>query len=138
MQNLLEAHSDFLSRQLVLLLRQHFTRYNDCQRPPGLPTLLRVVLKLQIEDKSLTDVISTLLWQLDLSWMSTDASLTQEILFVISIFVTNLPKLNQAKNTENSEAEASKKGKITKLVKGKCSRQNSAKMYAMIVIHAKT
>ena len=86
------------------------------RRPAGLPTLLRVVLKLPIQDKALNDVISTLLWQLDLSWMSTDPSLTQEILFVISIFVNNLPKINQVKTEDLKEKVTA--GKMTKLIKG--------------------
>ena len=109
-----------MSRQLVLLLRQHFMRSseNESGRPAGLPTLLRVVLKLQIQDNALKDVISTLLWQLDLSWMSADPSLTQEILFVISIFVTNLPKINTVKAVQNESVEEKDVGKITKLMKG--------------------
>ena len=108
-----------MSRQLVLLLRQHFMRSeNECGRPAGLPTLLRVVLKLQIQDNALKDVISTLLWQLDLSWMSADPSLTQEILFVISIFVTNLPKINIGKAVQNGSVEEKDVGKIPKLMKG--------------------
>ena len=109
-----------MSRQLVLLLRQHFMRSseNESGRPAGLPTLLRVVLKLQIQDNALKDVISTLLWQLDLSWMSADPSLTQEILFVILIFVTNLPKIDQGKTIQNESVEGKDVGKITKLIKG--------------------
>ena len=109
-----------MSRQLVLLLRQHFMRSseNESGRPAGLPTLLRVVLKLQIQDNALKDVISTLLWQLDLSWMSADPSLTQEILFVILIFVTNLPKIDQGKTIQNERVEGKDVGKITKLIKG--------------------
>ena len=69
------------------------------------------------DDKSVRDVINTLLRQLDLSWMDADLSLTTEILKIVCIFVSNLDieyQQNELKNTEVKE----EKGKITKLIKG--------------------
>ena len=76
-----------------------------------------IVLKLKKDDKSVRDVINTLLRQLDLSWMDADLSLTTEILKIVCIFVSNLDieyQQNELKNTEKKE----EKGKITKLIKG--------------------
>jgi len=113
--SLLETHLEYMSRQLTLLLRKHFMR-NDLERPQGLSNLLRIVLKLKKDDKSVRDVINTLLRQLDLSWMDADLSLTTEILKIVCIFVSNLDieyQQNELKNTEVKE----EKGKITKLIK---------------------
>ena len=120
---MLEAHVVFLCRQLTLLLRKHFTNSLEARkRPCGLPTLLRVVLKLDHDGKALRDVINVLLKQLDISWMDTDVSLTQEILNIIAIFVTNLnrKKLQQQQDFSSDAEKISKCGRMTKMIKGKC------------------
>ena len=116
---MLEAHVVFLCRQLTLLLRKHFTNSLEARkRPCGLPTLLRVVLKLDHDGKALRDVINVLLKQLDISWMDTDVSLTQEILSIIAIFVTNINRKNLQKQDSSAE-KSSKCGRMTKMIKGR-------------------
>lgn len=119
-EQLLEAHSGFISRQLSLLLRKHFSLGLDKSRPTGLPTLLRVVLKLNKneDDKALRDVISVLLRQLDISWMDSDASLTQDILNVISIFVRNFQVTQAKSDHEEVKTEVAAAGKMTRLIQG--------------------
>ena len=113
---MLEFHVVFLCRQLTLLLRKHFTNSVEARkRPCGLPTLLRVVLKLNHDGKTLRDVINVLLKQLDISWMDTDLSLTQEILSVIAIFVTNLNRTSEVQD-KNKDEKLSKCGRMTKMI----------------------
>ena len=76
-------------------------------------------MKLKKDDKSVRDVINTLLRQLDLSWMDADLSLTTEILKIVCIFVSNLDieYQKELKNCTSTEFKE-EKGKITKLIKG--------------------
>ena len=70
--------------------------------------------KGQCDEKVLRDVILVLLKQLDISWMDTDETFTQEILNVISIFVKNLKKsIDHDRKTPEP-----KRGKLTRFIKG--------------------
>ena len=95
------------------------------RRPSGLPTLLRIVLQLGLDQKSLRDVIAVLLRQLDISWMDTDVSLTTDILGVIAIFVTNFPSIGAADNEEDDASKSddgAKNTNLRKLIQGnECS-----------------
>ena len=106
-----------MSRQLTLLLRKHYMR-NDLERPQGLSNLLRVVLMLKRDDKSVRDAIDTLLRQLDISWMDADLTLTTEILKIVSIFVHSY-RQEETKPSSSVESSSEKeRGKMTKLIKG--------------------
>ena len=107
-----------MSRQLTLLLRKHYTRTNDLERPQGLSNLLRVILKLKKDDKAVRDTINTLLRQLDLSWMDADVSLTTEILKIVCIFINNFDGLNSKPEISTLTKEEDSKGKMTKFIKG--------------------
>ena len=56
-----------------------------------------------------------MLKQLDISWMDTDLSLTQEILSVIAIFVTNLNRATKVQD-KNMDEKLSKCGRMTKMI----------------------
>ncbi len=107
---LLQYHNDYLSRQVTILLRKQFTRgcYDHGLR--GLPTLLRVVLRLKVkrgdEDDAVCDAIKALLKQLDISWMDSDRSFTTEILRVISIFIYDFTELEAAAAAASTASEA--------------------------------
>ena len=108
-----------MSRQLTLLLRKHYLR-NDLERPQGLSNLLRVVLMLKRDDKSVRDAIDTLLRQLDISWMDADLTLTTEILKIVSIFVHSYRQETESSSDVENAVEQ-EKGKMTKLIKGNIS-----------------
>ena len=95
---MLRENLDYLSRELAILLRKYLsasskTRKKGKERPDGLPTLLKAVLKTQnlncpkiVDLAELRDTIEVLLYQLDLSWVDPDKSVTTEILQIITIF----------------------------------------------------
>ncbi len=130
METCLARHSDFLSRQVTILLRKQFTRNSFNSDLQGLPTLSRVVLRLRItasseNDPALCDAIRALLKQLDISWMDSDRKLTTEILRVIAIFIYDFTRLSLSTSTEKAKNEklrvaSSPKGALTTLVKGGC------------------
>ena len=124
---MLLSNVDYLSRDLTLNLRQFSHRSKNCNVQVGLPTLLKVVLKLKnVGDyPGLQDALESLLVQLDLSWTDPEAPLTIQILEILLIFVKSFEavKSEDKENTEiNKEAEWKErnfeKGALTQLVLG--------------------
>lgn len=120
---LLDSQADFLCRELTILLRRQFTR-KRCTRAQGLPTLLRVVMKLKSsrDEVSLRDTVASLLTQLDVSWMDVDKSLTTEILRIMAIFVHDFCAAQVSPGTEEGKQEWKRgqdiqPGALTQLVK---------------------
>ncbi len=101
---LLTCHLDLLSHDLVLGLRR-VSRNPSELKGGGIRTLLRVLLRSAAEkrrleagaaafnaetDLGLSDVMDSLLTQLDLSWLGPDPEATGELLDVVLIFVQAL------------------------------------------------
>eukprot|EP00095_Tigriopus_kingsejongensis_P009361 maker-scaffold488_size158317-snap-gene-0.29 protein:Tk09361 transcript:maker-scaffold488_size158317-snap-gene-0.29-mRNA-1 annotation:"telo2-interacting protein 1 homolog isoform x1" len=101
-RGLLLANVDYLGRELALLLRQMHLR-DPANGPPGgkdrrpalvggvrgIPTLLKVVLRLKNTDDypGLRDTLQSLLDQLDISWLHSDKAVSARILRIILLFV---------------------------------------------------
>lgn len=131
---MLLSNIDYLSRDLTLSLRQFSNRSRYPNVLIGLPTLLKVVLKLKnVGDyPGLKDALQALLVQLDLSWTDPESPLTIQILEIILIFVKSFkPVFDSEENASKMEAENSncassgwrernlEKGALTQLVLGK-------------------
>jgi len=105
---LLCANIDHLSKDLNLMLRQRQTS------SPGLPTLIRLVLKvspLNQDKEDLNDTIQSLVLNLALS----EENETLEILNLVALFVKGYKDI--FKKTDSSEAEiSSDEGFITDLI----------------------
>jgi len=116
---LLTANIDHLSKDLNLMLRQRQTGQ------PGLPTLLRLVLRLapaHQDREDMNDTIESLALNLALA----DQDKVQEMLDLVRVFVTGYQDLAQEKRAkqENSDSEtetekktgAEEEGRITNLL----------------------
>ncbi len=119
---MLSAHLDHLTRNLTLLLRG-LGRPNKAPRP-GLPILLRAVMRIRRSgghDLELSSCVTTLLTQLDVSWMRPEAEVTLEMLQVILAFVQGLEikKITKEEEVLCMEAMNKEEGALTKFIRGK-------------------
>ena len=125
---MLSCNIDYLSRDLTLCLRQYSNRSRASNVEIGLPTLLKVVLKLKnVGDyPGLQDALQSLLVQLDLSWTDPEAPLTIQILEIILIFVKSFEPVDKEEEKLKDERcrkytwteRNFEKGALTQLVLG--------------------
>ena len=131
--SMLTDNLDYLCRELAILLRKHLSassrsKRTGLNRPEGLPTLLKAVLKIQnskvhtvVDLPELRDTVEVLLRQLDLSWIDPDKSITTEILQVINIFIDGFQEKSSEYDKSASESAwrnvNCEKGALTQLVK---------------------
>ena len=112
---LVSSHLELIGRQLTLSLRKFYTHTSSENTPKGLATLLKLFLKLQDENhKSLNDVIKVMLRQLDVAWLSPKESQTDELLQIISIFVSCSNK--KVDSIRESPKKDQAKGKMTRFI----------------------
>eukprot|EP00096_Caligus_rogercresseyi_P011100 TRINITY_DN4275_c0_g1_i1.p1 TRINITY_DN4275_c0_g1~~TRINITY_DN4275_c0_g1_i1.p1 ORF type:complete len:885 (-),score=188.90 TRINITY_DN4275_c0_g1_i1:1621-4275(-) len=114
---------DFLASYSRPLSQTLFIRLRNLHAQDVPLILLSIVLQLESNTDELRDVFSILLSQLDISWLSSDKSLTSKILQIIKTSVESLVVPTNEESVLKSTLELKKHsnneiGALTELVKG--------------------